>query len=142
MGGFIHCKHYNGRELFLGNTGGKCRAGVDPIYSFCGGDRTGWVRKVPCLRTNETDAICPAAEYPTEEEDEQRRAEMSAYMDRFLATLSIVRPAIEAAHKATGDWSGAIDCPQCSKPLHWSKAKVNGHIHARCETEECVAWME
>lgn len=139
---FIHCNHYNGRDLFNGSTGGKCRAGVDPIYSFCGGDRFGWVKKVPCLRTNETDAICPAAEYPTQEEARQKAAEFEAYIDDFVALLTKVRPAIEAQHKATGAWSGTLDCPKCAKPLHWSKAQCNGHVHARCETEECVAWME
>lgn len=139
---FIHCKHYNGRDLFNGSAGGKCRAGVDPIYSFCGGERSGWVKKVPCLRTNETEAVCPAAEYPTQEEAQKRAVEMKAAMDRAIAVIAKVRPAIVAEHKATGAWSGKLDCPQCSKPLRWSVARVNGHIHARCETEECVAWME
>lgn len=139
---FIHCKHYNGRELFFAESDGKCRAGVNPILSFADGNLTGWVRKVPCLRTNETDAICPAAEYPTQEESDQQDAEVLAAMDRFIVMLGKVRPAIEAQHTATGKWAGSLDCPQCAKPLHWSKAKCNGHIHARCETEECVAWME
>ena len=139
---FIHCKHYNGRDLFNGSTGGKCRADVDPIYSFCGGDRFGWVKKVPCLRTNETTAICPAAEYPTKEEAEQSARDFEAYVDQFVKNLSVVRPAIEQQHKETGEWSGSIECPECTKPLHWSKAKCNGHIHAACETEGCLSWME
>lgn len=139
---FIHCKHYNGRDLFNRTTGGKCLAGVDPIYTFCDGDRFGWVKKVPCLRTNETEAICPAAEYPTMEEEMERQRELEAAMDAFIVVLTKVRPEIEAAHKATGKWSGSLECPQCSKPLHWSKAQCNGHVHARCETEDCVAWME
>lgn len=140
--GFIHCKHYNGRDLFLGDTQGKCRAGVDPIYSFCGGDRTGWVRKVPCLRTNETEAVCPAAEYPTKEEALAKVAEMEAVMNAFIENLRVVRPLIEAQHKATGDWSGEVECPKCAKRLRWSKARCNGHIHAVCKTEGCVQWME
>lgn len=140
--GFVHCKHYNGRDLFNGTTDGKCLAGVDPIYSFCGGDRFGWVKKVPCLRTNETDASCPAAEYPTVEEERQREADLERRMDEFIAVLTVVRPAIEARHEATGEWAGSLDCPKCSKPLHWRKAQSNGHIHARCETEDCVSWME
>lgn len=139
---FIHCKHYNGRDLFMPGSEGKCRAGVDPIYSFCGGDRTGWVRKVPCLRTNETEAICPAAEYPTMEEEEQRQREFQEHSDRFFAALVKVRPAIVAEHERTGLWSGSLTCPQCSKPLHWSMSQSNSHVHARCETDNCIAWME
>lgn len=139
---FTHCKHWNGRDLFNGSTGGKCRAGVDPVYSFCGGDRFGWVRKVPCVRPNETDVVCPAADYPTQEEAQAKAAEFEAYVDRFLTIIGKVRPAIDAEHKASGAWSGALDCPQCNKPLHWSKSRYNGHVRGACETEECVSWME
>lgn len=140
--GFVHCKHYNGRDLFNGSTDGKCRAGVDPIFSFCDGDRSGWVRKVPCLRTNETDAICPAAEYPTMEEELERQEELKRYMAEFIKNLTIVRPLIEAQHKETGAWAGQVECPKCAKPLHWSMARCNGHVHARCETDNCISWME
>lgn len=137
---FIHCKHYAGRDMFFGEC--KCRAGINPVEQFCEGNRSGWVKKVPCLRTNETEAVCPSATYPTREEADREDAEISAYVDRFIANLSKVRPVIEAQHKATGAWSGQVDCPQCAKPLHWSKAQCNGHIHARCETDNCIAWME
>jgi len=26
--------------------------------------------------------------------------------------------------------------------LHYSVASYNGHMHGRCETEGCVAWMQ
>jgi hypothetical protein len=40
--------------------------------------------------------------------------------------------------------SGVIDCPVCGgkETLKFSRASYNGHIHARCTTENCVAWME
>lgn len=138
---FIHCKHYNGRDLFIGKDR-KCKAGVDPIYSFADNELTGWVRKVPCLRTNETSAVCPAAEYPTMEEEKQRQAELKAYMDKFVKNLTVVRPLIEAQHEETGKWSGVVQCPECGKHLRWAKAQCNGHVHAACETEGCVSWME
>lgn len=39
---------------------------------------------------------------------------------------------------------GVIDCPICSgkKTLRFSRASVNGHIHAACTTDNCVSWME
>jgi hypothetical protein len=38
--------------------------------------------------------------------------------------------------------SGAIDCPVCEKgKLKFSRAS-NGHVHAKCKTQECVSWME
>lgn len=38
---------------------------------------------------------------------------------------------------------GAMDCPVCKKgQLRYTRAACNGHIHARCSTEDCVRWME
>ena len=42
-------------------------------------------------------------------------------------------------------WCGAgeMDCPVCKAGrLRYSRAGYNGHIHARCSTPSCVAWME
>jgi len=139
---FLHCKHYNGRDLFNKTSDGKCRAGVDPIYSFCGGNRLGWTQRVPCLHGNGSDLICPASDFPTKEEALEKAKAFEAEMDAFITNLQIVRPAIINAHKDTGAWSGKVDCPKCSKALHWSMAQCNGHIHATCETEGCVSWTE
>lgn len=35
-----------------------------------------------------------------------------------------------------------IECPQCKGRLHLSQAAYNGHVHAKCETDGCVSWME
>jgi hypothetical protein len=38
---------------------------------------------------------------------------------------------------------GVMDCPVCGTgKLHYSRAGYNGHVHARCETDGCVSWME
>lgn len=39
--------------------------------------------------------------------------------------------------------SGVIPCPICkSGKVNYSRAAYNGHVHARCSTAGCVAWME
>lgn len=39
--------------------------------------------------------------------------------------------------------SGQMPCPVCSKGnLKYSRSGYNGHVHARCSTSGCVAWME
>lgn len=39
--------------------------------------------------------------------------------------------------------SGSINCPVCNEgKLHYSRAGYNGHVHAQCSTNGCVAWME
>ena len=134
--GFIHCKNYSGRDMFLGEC--VCKAGINPVERFCNGDRTGWVAKVPCLRTNETTAQCDQCVYPTKEEAEADNAAFKAYVDDVLKHIPIARAAMVAA-KSDG---GCMDCPKCGQGLRWSKARCNGHIHAKCDTEGCLSWME
>lgn len=44
---------------------------------------------------------------------------------------------------ATGLASGIEECPVCKGKLHWSRAiGYNGHVHAKCETPDCLAWTE
>jgi hypothetical protein len=39
--------------------------------------------------------------------------------------------------------SGQMSCPVCNTgTLRYSRDLSNGHVHARCSTEGCVAWME
>jgi hypothetical protein len=39
--------------------------------------------------------------------------------------------------------AGVMDCPVCKTgKLQYSRATYNGHVHARCSTADCVAWME
>jgi hypothetical protein len=40
------------------------------------------------------------------------------------------------------DLAGIIKCPKCSGQLHYRVAKLNGHVHAKCQTENCLSWME
>lgn len=42
-------------------------------------------------------------------------------------------------------YSGAGDmpCPVCNRgTLRYSRAGYNGHVHGKCSTDGCVAWME
>lgn len=39
--------------------------------------------------------------------------------------------------------AGEMECPVCKTgKLRYSRAAYNGHVHARCSTDGCVAWME
>lgn len=125
------CKHYNGMH---GNT--CCKAGV--LYSLFKGKKP---ETVPCWEEQEVSS-CDKAEYRTIEEIE---AEEKWMMER-LANTGKARQAI-VAH--LGPWkrgaggSGKIPCPVCATgTLSFSRAGINGHIHASCSTETCVSWME
>jgi hypothetical protein len=87
---------------------------------------------------------CSLAVYPTAEEIE---AEDKMFQEHFERTVK-AREAI--VDDCGGPWkkgalsaSGEIPCPVCGTgQLKYSRAGCNGHIHAACTTENCVAWME
>ena len=139
MGG--HCKHYRGREMFFGEK--ACAAGVDPVLSFCDGERFGWVKKAPCFRDNADAPHCPAQVFPTAEEEAASRAALKARMDDIMTHMPVARARIIAMATEKKMHSGVIDCPKCGGDrLHWSRARSNGHVHARCETNDCLGWIE
>jgi len=132
----IFCKHF--RSMMDNET---CEAGI--AYESLKGIP---FDQRPCFcRKGVAPGGCDKAEFPTAEEV----AAEDAAMDALFARTVTARAAI-VAHLG-GHWkdgmpsaSGAIDCPVCKgdKSLHFSRAGYNGHIHARCSTEDCVAWME
>lgn len=100
----------------------------------------------PCFcRNGKSPGGCELAVFPTPEEIEAREAEF----DKLFEMVAKAREAI-VSHLG-GPWkngtkgaAGAIDCPACGgkESLRFSRAGCNGHIHAGCTTDGCVAWME
>jgi hypothetical protein len=37
---------------------------------------------------------------------------------------------------------GIIECPKCKGKLHFTRAKINGHVWGKCETDDCLSWMQ
>ena len=135
MASGIHCKQYDGLAIF---RGGKCKAGIDPRVSFCDGSSFAMIKRIPWLKSNTDAPRCHLADFPTQEEVEAENAAFKAYVDDFLKFMPLARNAMIAT-KSDG---GCMDCPKCGQGLRWSKARSNGHIHAKCDTEGCLSWME
>lgn len=122
------CKHFTG----ISNT--SCKAGVRYIDVRRRGDEGNGI-SLPCLKKyNELGATCAHSDFPTQEEAEQRKRE---HDEAFAHAMEARKRCV-----ATGALHGTVECPRCNGPLHFSKASSNGHIHARCETADCLAWME
>ena len=148
----IWCKHFNGTE------NPACKAGVkyldvslahEPIeYVYDNRPRYPHTlrRSLPCIQElNLGGATCEKCAYPTAAEIEAEAKEDA----RRWENLSTARAAI--VQHLGGPWKkgmtgtyGVIDCPVCQgiKTLRFSRAGYNGHIHAKCVTSRCVAWME
>lgn len=131
------CKHYRGMHEKT-----ECEAGIK-FSDLVGRGTPGWFEKCPCFGPG--GEACEKSEYPT---DEELKAAEEA-MNRRFENIGKARAAI-VSHlggpwkKGTPGGSGIIDCQVCGEEesLRFSRAGHNGHIHAGCETDGCVRWME
>ena len=127
------CRHFNG----VSNK--TCRSGVD--YR----EITGGTMRLPCFADRPAPRPCDRYEEPTDEEIAADRARIDARMEEMRREGILLKPLLERIrrdHKKRSG-SGVDDCPCCEGgKLSWSIAGYNGHIHMRCTTRGCVAFMQ
>lgn len=128
----FQCKHFRGIQH------DTCLAGVD-WREVTGGDPIGIATRMPCLVHNDTTATCEKIEFPTKEEIEQEEREWNKVVDRMVIASPVIT-AWKRAHPNGG--TGTTECPICHGTLHLSMAAYNGHTHGKCETKDCLNWME
>ena len=135
----IFCKHY--RAMSDHTT---CEAGVQ--YAKFRGLR---FDQKPCFWHQSAGEApppgCHLALFPTEEEIAEEEEEMRVRLEGIAnARQAIVEHLGGPWKKGIAGSRGSIDCPVCGvgAALHFTRAGSNGHIHAQCETQGCVAWME
>ncbi len=131
------CAHFNGIQHDV------CRAGVN--YATVKEPKTETAPyRFACFEDEAHGLTCEKAHFPTrdEAEDEKRRDD-AAYARREKAHRAAHD---DAKTKHFGKGHGGADslpCPVCEKGrLYYRVAGYNGHMHAKCETEGCVSWME
>lgn len=69
---------------------------------------------------------------------------MSDEKDDFsesMRHMGVAIRSIRADAKEKNRSAGQVKCPKCSGNLSYSIARSNGHIHGRCDTSGCLAWM-
>jgi hypothetical protein len=116
------CKNYNGA------FNEACSAGVNYRKAFTGcffGDR-------PC-QNRESTILCEFVNYRTPEEIEAERIEAGQLFGFIVTGLKTIA--------TQSGQTGSIDCPKCGGNLNWSRAS-NAHVHATCQTEGCLRWMQ
>lgn len=128
------CKHFNGV------TNEKCKAGI--VYDKIVGGYSSPSRKaLPCIifpDEKRERAVCECLEYLTMEELDAEEREVAEHFRK----IAIARQAI-TEHMQGKFGGGEIQCPVCGTgKLSFVISEVNGHIHAKCTTCDCVAWME
>lgn len=127
------CKHFNG----LINE--VCGVGVS--YDSVKRQRTvaGTGLDLPCLADMCIASSCDKREFPAAAEVRARVAEIGRIFDSTV----IAREAIVKHSDGKVGVVGELKCPVCKRgTLRYSIAACNGHIHAKCSSADCVAWME
>jgi len=135
----IRCKHFNGV------INEKCKAGI--VYDkLVGGCLSPSRKELPCVvfpgtifpGENREMAACEFREFLTQKEQEAEERKVAEHIQKIM----IARLAIKE-HMQGKSGCGNIPCPVCSTgKLSFVVNEVNGHIHAKCTTGDCVAWME
>ena len=145
------CKHFNGTWHNKECMAGVCYADVIPRPD----DNLGRAFRVPCriIEGTEYDQLnagqksgydergtCDKFEEPTDEEIREHDEEIEAAVQRHMRTLPLIAKVKE--EQEGRDWQGVVSCPVCSGKLHLSHSAYNGHVWGRCDTEDCLSWME
>lgn len=118
------CRH------FTGIMQEKCGLGISYLEVR---DESARPYRWPC--TGEECAIsCDWKELRTAEEVEAEDREFEDRM-KFLAKARDAIVALKIPH-------GRTDCPRCGAGLWFRVSSYNGHVHAKCDTKDCLSWME
>jgi len=133
------CVHFRGIQH------AECKAGIN-LREIVGGDDLGWAARLPCLLMDREKCMvtCASRRLPTREEAE---AEVEKHNKSMARTLMAIGAAHEDAEKKglkRGNGGvGSIPCPVCTTgTLSYSVASVNGHMWGKCNTKNCISWME
>ena len=136
------CIHYRRPPLYYEeDKTWVCGAGVNLREAWDGVIQD----KKPCFLddkgNSKPDALpCAQLRRPTPEEIAEHAAWRDEYMKKQIAVMTGISE-WRKKHKGKSH-AEIIECPACKGRLHLSIAAYNGHVHGKCETDGCVAWME
>lgn len=130
------CVHFNG----IREEGRACDAGI--VYATVKGQAKGFAA-FPCFREGEA-VPCDKRHFPTPEEVAAEVAGIEARTDRLMLGMQAAgEDAKKHGFKKGNGGTGSVPCPVCKTgTLRYSVAGYNGHMHGRCTTADCVAWMQ
>jgi hypothetical protein len=122
------CVHFTGIRY------DKCDAGV--AYEDVRDESTRPFR-FPCIHSDSA-TTCDKKATPTREEAEEWNRQVK---ERFVNVAQARTAAVADAGGKRGV-TGSLACPVCEGGELRYGIAGNGHVHGRCTTDDCVAWME
>ncbi|MEW7986630.1 MAG: hypothetical protein AB2799_12625 [Candidatus Thiodiazotropha sp.] len=135
-----YCQHYHvDRDDGIAIT---CNAGMDIKSIRLPRDEKTGAFSQPCLGGHLLDdvlSICPHWVRRTREQGEAR----ADAVEELIREMTLVGPVVNAWRETPPiGKQGAVECPVCGGKLHLSQAASNGHVWGKCETSDCVSFME
>ena len=136
----VDCKHFRGIQNKL------CAAGVN-VRELTGGPDSGWAIRMPCLPSMDRATISVTCDkfcaMTREEAENELREEEEATARHIKAMVAAHEDAKQRGFGRGRGGSGEVKCPCCETGnIQYAVASYNGHMHARCTTQNCVTWME
>lgn len=133
------CIHYNGL------VSKSCKAGVQYASVVAAREQgVSLLDKAPCFSRNGLSELCVNYCLPSVEEIEEYERCIENHLQQIIVTRKAIKEDIEATGMVRRDVAGQIPCKICKDgTVSYSCAGAyNGHIHAKCSTENCVSWIE
>jgi len=131
------CAHFTGVQHEI------CRAGVR--YDAAREPKTDTTPyRFACFQDEAYGLVCEKARFPTRAEAEAEKiADDAIFAKHALAHRAAHNDAKTKGFKKGTGGANSVECPVCLKGrIYYRVAAYNGHMHAKCETEGCVSWME
>ena len=129
----VNCKHFNGIHH------DQCEAGItyDTSGKFA-------LPCLPSLADKRERLTCESFCVMTKEEAESEADEFERAYQTAVVARKAAKDDAKAKNLGRGNGGrGNLKCPVCTDGiLHYTVAWLNGHMHAKCSTAGCVAWME
>ena len=85
---------------------------------------------------------CPFYQEPADEQVHASRTESDAASARTVVVAIKLAAQWRVCPKPSHDRAEVVECPVCKGRLHLSQSAYNGHVRGKCETDDCVEWVE
>lgn len=135
-----YCQHYHPKPgMKLRET--SCSVGCDTTVIQKAAIPGKTMKWGPCIDGHllpDAKALCPKWERYTREQGEKYADDC----ERSLRKLMVVGPFIKAWRVKPWGKAEVVECPVCKGRLSLSQASCNGHVRARCSTEDCINFIE
>lgn len=137
----LHCRHYS-YERGMNWSGPKCAAGID--LSAPGASN-------PCMPPVADHVKGPGGllecawreEWKPEEREAWAAWRAESQARAILIIEKIPGNSTDRTNKPAWGTGGEFPCPACEVgTVRWSRARINGHLHAACTTPGCFGIMQ